>query len=361
MGSLFAVSESIKSILAPAQIPSYLLSPALESALSASAQASSIVGSQGFKELFGSIPMPSYLSSPILQSSISKAVEASTLYTGVTEMLRGAAMLDARIPSFAGIGFPTSLVAPIQAIFQEQQGFLKGISGLPANLLGELNWISELTKGLKLGRPHLPSNWRGVDAEPDELEADVRAILEEGIPLAWVPEARVIERLLAAPDAASRRRVISNNHKGILTSCERLSSRLPHKQALVYGDMIRKAINALRDGHVEAAQSLATNVLDSLLTQHSQDALEVSLGTVKNASSYERFRKQGWRLTLAIRPVTTVMNGSYTVGDRPTGYRRNATAHAITRHQYNRINAVLAIMNATAVLTCFVRDTPAFD
>lgn len=30
-------------------------------------------------------------------------------------------------------------------------------------------------------------------------------------------------------------------------------------------------------------------------------------------------------------------------------------------HQYSRINAVLAIMNATSVLTCFARDTDVFD
>lgn len=358
---MFSVSENLKSVLGSVRMPSYVLDSALLSAASAALRASSLTGPLGFKGILGSMQTPSYLSDPILKSAVSKALEVSSLSTGLSDMLRGTSMFDAKTIGLAGMGFPTSLFAPMQSIVDAQLTSLKGFTGLQASLLGDLSWISELTKGLKLGRPHLPSNWRGVETEPDELEDEVRAILEEGIPLAWVPSARVIELLLAAPDASSRRRIISNNHKGIVTSCERLVSRLAQKRALLYGDMIRKAINALRDGHVEAAQSLATNVLDTLVTQHSKAALQAPLGVVTNVASYKKFRKRSWRLTLAVHPVTTIMSGRYTVDDRPDGYRRNATAHAITRHQYNRINAVLAIMNATSLLTCFVRDTPAFD
>ncbi|PKI91152.1 hypothetical protein CW368_07790 [Actinomycetales bacterium SN12] len=361
LGSMFAVSESLKGIVAPIRVPTYLFEPALESAISTSLQASSLLGHQDFKGILGSVPIPSFLSDETTKSIISRALELSTLSTGAAEMLRGTSMLDPKIPGLTGVGFPASLFAPMQSIINEQLTSLTGFTGLSSSLLGDLSWIGDLTKGLQLGKPHLPSNWRRVETEPDDLEDEVRVILEEGIPLAWVPSARVIELLLAAPDASSRRRVISNNHKGILTGCERLVSRLPQKRALLYGDMIRKAVNALRDEHVEAAQSLATNVLDTLLTQHSKDALDVPIGVVTNAASYKKFRKQSWRLTLAVHPATTVMSGRYGVDDRPSGYRRNATAHAITRHQYNRINAVLAVMNATSVLTCFVRDTPAFD
>ncbi|WP_394194123.1 hypothetical protein [Microbacterium foliorum] len=358
---MFSMYENLKSALGSSRIPSSMLNPVLQSAASAALRASSRTGSQGFKGILGSMQTLSHLSDPMLKSAVSKALEVSSLSTGLTDMLRDTSLFDAKIPGLADMGFPTSIFAPMQSIVDAQLTSLKGFTGLQASLLGDVSWISELRKGLRLGRPHLPSNWRGMETEPNELEDEVREILEEGIPLAWVPSARVIELLLAAPDSSSRRRVISNNHKGILTSCERLVSRLPQKRALLYGDMIRKAISALRDGHVEAAQSLATNVLDTLVTQHSKVALQAPPGVVTNVASYKKFRKQSWRLTLAVHPVTTIMSGRYTVDDRPDGYRRNATAHAITRHQYNRINAVLAIMNATSLLTCFVRDTPAFD
>ncbi|MFJ4166860.1 hypothetical protein ACIPY5_15015 [Microbacterium sp. NPDC089698] len=242
-----------------------------------------------------------------------------------------------------------------------QAAAVAAVERLYTGLFSQLDWVADLTSGLRLARIHLPPNWRLVDLEPKDIEDQVRTILEEGIPLAWVPSGRVIESLLNAGDAATRRRVIASNHKGILTGCEEVLTRIATKPALFYVDMARKAILALRDGHVEAAQSLATNVLDTLVNQHSMDALGVAPGVMMNASSYEKFKKRSWRLTLAVHPVTTIMRGRFTVHDRPGGYRRNATSHAITRHQYNRINAVLAIMNATSLLACFVRDTPAFD
>lgn len=101
--------------------------------------------------------------------------------------------------------------------------------------------------------------------------------------------------------------------------------------------------------------------LPAVVGNHSRDALGLALGSLKNASAYTVTRKRGWRFTLALHPLTVVMSGTHTTKKPTRRYNRNATVHAITRQQYTRVNAVLAIMNATAVLTCFVRDTPAFD
>lgn len=210
-------------------------------------------------------------------------------------------------------------------------------------------------------RRHLPANWRSIDVEPEEIEAEVREILEEGIPLAWIPEARVIELLLDADGAGARRQVIMNNHRGILTSCEGLAASISAPRALHYADTLRKCVHAFRDGHAEAAQALASNLMDTVVSNHSKDALNISKGGLTNAK-YPATRKRGWRLTLALHSLITVMgSGTHTVKKPTRQYKRNATVHALTRLQYTRINAVLAIMNATAVLACFVRDSPAFD
>lgn len=233
------------------------------------------------------------------------------------------------------------------------------------------SWYGALSETIRLlnfplpplaeSRRHLPRNWRSIDVEPDEVESEVREILEEGIPLAWVPAPRVIELLLDAPDAAARRRVITNNHRGILTSCEQLASRLSSPRALHYADIVRKSVRALRDGHTEAAQALASSLLDTLVGNHTRDALGLTVGSLKNASAYTATRKRGWGITLALHPLTVVMSGPHTTKNPTRRYNRNATVHAITRQQYTRVNAVLAIMNATSVLACFVRETPAFD
>lgn len=233
------------------------------------------------------------------------------------------------------------------------------VYGLPADLFEPLRFLN--LPSLAESKRHLPRNWRSVDVDPDEIESEVREILEEGIPLAWIPAPRVIDLLLDAPDAAARRRVIANNHRGILTSCEQLAGRLSSPKALHYADIVRSSVRALRDGHTEAAQALASSLLDTVVGNHSRDALGLALGSLKNASAYTVTRKRGWRFTLALHPLTVVMSGTHTTKKPTRRYNRNATVHAITRQQYTRVNAVLAIMNATAVLTCFVRDTPAFD
>ncbi|MBB2975126.1 hypothetical protein FHX49_000667 [Microbacterium endophyticum] len=328
-------------------------------------------GMTGLEGILGDAAASSILSNSVLSTSFFDSVNMpaiASISEDTLSMLKGVESLGITSTSSAlADALPTqtimnSLLRPMESLISAQQlASLDVLGRLNTGFLGDLSWITDLTKGLELDKQHLPPNWRAVGLEPDDIEDDVRAILEEGIPLAWVPSGRVIEMLLAAPGAPARRRIISNNHRGILTHCERVIGRLPRGRALFYVDMIRKAILALRDGHVEASQALATNVLDTLVNQHTKDAFDVKPGVLTNPSSYPKFKKQSWRLTLAVHPATTVMRGWFTLDDRPGGYRRNATSHAITRHQYNRINAVLAIMNATSLLICFARDTPAFD
>lgn len=198
----------------------------------------------------------------------------------------------------------------------------------PADLLGTLRFLD--LPPLAASKRHLPSNWRSVDLDPDEIETEVRAILEEGIPLAWIPAPRVIDLLLDAPDAAARRRVILNNHRGILTSCEQLAGRLSSPRALHYADMLRKSVRSLRDGHVEAAQALASILLDTIVSNHTRDAVGLTMGSLTNASAYTVTRKRGWRHTLALHPLTVVMSrGTHTAKNPTRRYNRNATVHAM--------------------------------
>ncbi|MBG9887357.1 MULTISPECIES: hypothetical protein [Bacteria] len=297
--------------------------------------------------------------------------ERASLGEGAKAVSRHAAFSASDLLSAYFRGTPASslLDAQIERVLEPLSSLVaaailptgSALAELYKQVIGDQSWFASLAESVRRGRLHLPPNWRGVVAGPGDSEDSVRQVLEEGIPLAWVPSARVIERLLQAPDAPSRRRIIADNHRGILSDCENVVGRLPHRRALFYVDMLHKAIGAVRDGHIEAGQALATNVLDTVCRHHMRDALDMSFGGAKNVSTYERHRKKGWRIVLAVHSLSTVMSGSYKPADRPTGYRRNATSHTITRHQYNRINAVLAIMNATAVLTCFARDTPAFD
>jgi len=219
--------------------------------------------------------------------------------------------------------------------------------------------IDSLIQGLR--SEHVPPNWLDVELDPDEAESQVRAILEDGIPLGWVPDALVIQRLLGAPDRATRRRVLGNNWKGILNLCERVVEELPQPRAFFLADMTRTAIRAIRDGHPEAGQALATNVLDTTVSQYSAPELQLNKGSILDPERQDWLIGHGWRIGLSLVAVNASMAGKYGLDHRGTAFHRNVTAHAANRRQYNRINAVIAVMLATSTLACYVRDTSAFD
>lgn len=208
---------------------------------------------------------------------------------------------------------------------------------------------------------HVPPNWLEVKLDPHAAEADVRGVLADGIPLGWVPSAAVVQRLLDAPDQAARRRVISNNWRGILNDCNEVAEGLPAPRALFLADMIRAAIRAIRDGHPEAGQALATNVLDTTISQFRVPELSIDKGAILNPDRQEWLVGHGWRIALSLLAVHATMVGKFGLDHRGSAFHRNVTSHAATRRQYNRINAVIAVMLATSTLACYVRDTSAFD
>jgi hypothetical protein len=278
--------------------------------------------------------------------------------TGAGSAMRG---LDTNVPGLTGVG------SPKRGLFTDAQ--LESM--MPAFNLPNLGFhiqlppfifdfdFSGFANALKLRR--VTPNWLDVAADPDAIEAQIHAVLADGIPLGWVPGATVIDKLLRAADGPARRRVISNNWRGIVNDCEAVVGALPSRRALFLADMTRRAIAALRDRHTEAAQALATNVLDTVISQFHVPELNLDKGAILNPDQKKKLAAHGWRFAFSLLPAHATMTGKYGVDHRGTAFHRNVTAHAATHRQYNRINAVIAIMLASSVLACAVTDTPTFD
>jgi len=95
-----------------------------------------------------------------------------------------------------------------------------------------------------------------------------RLLMDEGIPLAWVPERSLLVRILEAPDAASRRRIIGSQWERITGDCIR-QLELPRSASFQRdAEFVLLAARALQAGHPAAAQAVAANTLDSLLRQY---------------------------------------------------------------------------------------------
>lgn len=185
------------------------------------------------------------------------------------------------------------------------------------------------------------ANWRDIDLpDIDTLNA---LVLEEGIPLAWVPNSDTLTLLLEAPDARARRQIIGRRWRGITNDCEEALAHLTSRAGLERATFIRAVIAAHRDGHHAAAQALATNIVD----------------TVVNDLPQHFPRHKNKRPDLADRPVLEALvlgavwsaYGSYHRGMDPVPqtFRRHATAHGVSARQYSRVNATFAVMCATSV------------
>lgn len=81
----------------------------------------------------------------------------------------------------------------------------------------------------------------------------------------WVPGPEIVEAIFKAEDASERRRVVGRRWKGIITDCEAVLEGVTYAGLEDERDFALDCVPALREGHTNAAQALAANLLDSVL------------------------------------------------------------------------------------------------
>lgn len=187
-----------------------------------------------------------------------------------------------------------------------------------------------------------------VDLDWDLIET---ILLDEGIPLAWVPPSDVVGQLLQASSPAERRTIIGRRWRGITNSCIASIDEVAAEGGPIRGfqRFVRDAALALQDGHSVPSQTLSANLLDTMC-RHAFD-------------SKSRTTITGTRRALAIDEYDThlalvygALRGSFRKfrtedGDQvPRSFSRHATAHAVTARQMSRVNAVIALMQVTSLL-----------
>jgi hypothetical protein len=193
----------------------------------------------------------------------------------------------------------------------------------------------------------LPPNWRGEDVSiPTNIEA---LLLDEGLALAWVPPPALVARLFNASSASERRRIIGARWKSIAAACLEEIEKLRDTSATSHAGFAKKAAEALLAGCHEASQALSANLLDTVLRAEF------------SATDRESITSRRARLDIDEYPlrVAIVLGGIWGAhgefwpdkGDKiPRGYSRHGSAHGVSRRQYSRINAVLALMHVVSLL-----------
>ena len=136
----------------------------------------------------------------------------------------------------------------------------------------------------------------------------------------------------------------------IVVDCEQVFGEISHSRLTSHVNLAKKSSVALNTGHTEASQALSANLLDSILGEH-----------LPKAAYKEVTRKKGSRLdideyelqtALVLAPAWRAYARFWREEGDPIPYQfaRNASAHAVSRRQYSRVNAVIALMLVASTL-----------
>lgn len=194
----------------------------------------------------------------------------------------------------------------------------------------------------------LPPNWEGMEFE--EVTTLIGHVEETGFALAWVPRAEIVKQLAAVDSSEVAAILLAHDDEilddvlTVLADVERPTSRHP-RQAL------EEAVQVYRDGRTLAAQSTASSALTAVLH---------SLFAGMKTSKIKK-RVPDWRDTLMTRARTATVLTACGVAleesrpwdpieKEPALFNRHASAHKINEVQWNRRNALAAIMVAAALL-----------
>jgi len=197
-----------------------------------------------------------------------------------------------------------------------------------------------------------PPNLRGVRPSVKEFE---QLLLEEGIPLMWVPGPKVVQALLDAPDVAARRQIIGRRWRGIVSDCESVITSVGHADLQEARGFASDCVAALRAGHNNPAQALAANLLDSLMRAHLSSSDRANLTSNKKGRAKFDLNDYGARVALTFAPVWYAHAEYWPKnGDPiPRVFGRHPSTHGVSQAQYSRINAVYGLMLVTSVLKFF--------
>ena len=201
--------------------------------------------------------------------------------------------------------------------------------------------------------------WNLHAISPADMNAVAALATEDGIPVAWVPGTALVKELIAATPASARLPLLVGHTGEILDDCVHILDDREIKTR--FAARCREAIAAHRAGHTAAAQSHATNVIDSLVIEifdddrdHRRKAkekvkVEWSATTLGDMSAH-----------LALRPLEKAFVPWWARQGRPTPvtYSRHVTAHSAGEPDaFTDATALVAVMLATSLTVEFAPNS----
>jgi hypothetical protein len=233
----------------------------------------------------------------------------------------------------ADFGFDKTAAKLVEQFAAEQTSWLKTIGPLLA----------------RIKTSFYPTNLEAIeDLEFEEVEA---VVMLDGIALYGVPRTEIAEKLVRAASTAERRTILGRRWKAISSDCRAALEGCTSATVAPYVKFGLRALDALEGEHVEAAQTLAASILDTVVNGYfGKQRYDLTPNRrTTTAAEYEKFTLKEF---IAFAPLWQAYQKYKTEdGDPiPTTFSRHASVHGVSAKQFSRRNAVQAVLFLSSLL-----------
>jgi hypothetical protein len=205
-----------------------------------------------------------------------------------------------------------------------------------------------------------PPNWirllnlTGDEPTPLDIPA-LSDVASRGIPVVWVPRPELLKKFITSRTADLVSLMLAEEEE-ILEDSEVAVNKLSSGPLRDLIDPFKEAVEAARANYHSCAQALAANIFDTALRREFPLGVWQGYRTLREA--IVSFRRSSdishLRPALAWGPALLATDRFGTETGIPTSFNRHATAHAVSREQYTRPNALVALMvTASALRECY--------
>lgn len=234
------------------------------------------------------------------------------------------------------------------------QSILKSLKAWEAANQYLINLIPKFDFGNILNLPaSYPPNWIS-DIDLTILE---EILFHDGIPVVWIPNSELLERIVYAHDRKARVSVLMEESDVLFKDCIRIIDESQHESLGKIKPLAKTSIAAWKE-YPEAAQALAVVVTDALIQKWLP-----SITTMSHYSDIREIVKQplseiaivNVRQSLAL----AVIYRFYTEFDvnkpetAPSELSRHVTVHSATTDHLHRGNSLIAIMVMSSLIRTF--------
>jgi hypothetical protein len=196
-----------------------------------------------------------------------------------------------------------------------------------------------------------PPNWP-FDVDIDRI---AEVVQDDGLPLVWVPRAPIVAEVLDQDDHDARIQVLLNHLEEIVADCQEVLDQVTHEDLAGQALLARRAVDALADGHHEAAQALAVVATETAVvhtlgnggTKGQYSVVMQQVGFDPETVAYTRVR-----LEAALAPLGSFFTGWFPKEGipAPKALSRRVSVHQAEPAHYTEGHGLTAVMLAASII-----------